>query len=649
MKKLIHGGDYNPEQWLDRPDIIDEDMRLMKKAGMNSASIGIFSWAILEPEEGKYDFSFLDMIMDKLHQNGIGAVLATPSGARPRWLAEKYPEVLRVNERGEKLYFGARHNHCHSSPIFREKITALNTALAERYKNHPALEMWHVSNELSGGCYCENCRRGFRDWLKKEFDGDLDRLNHEWWTDFWSHRYTSWEQVEPPSPLGDLNCVHGLSLAWGRYLTALVCDYVRAEAAPLRRITPDVPITVNMMQLFNGFDYQMLKNEVDIISWDNYPHWHSTGSDAEEALSTAFCHDWFRSMKNKPFLLMESTPSLTNWHEYNRPKRPGMHKLSSLQAIAHGSDSVQYFQWRKGRGSAEKFHGAVIDHNGRSDTRVFREVAELGKILNGLNDIAGVVENAQAAVIFDMQNRWAIEGAQCLCNKDKKYLDIVMDHYRALRKLGVSVDVIDPGHDLSGYKLVCAPMLYMTSGETIDRLYNFVKNGGILVSGFFSGVVNENDLCYLGGCPADKLQEVFGLWAEEIDTLLPDERKRVSGGHTARDYCEVIHPETAEVLASYCEDYYADTAAACVNSCGRGKGYYIAYRDCGSLLDSLYNELTHGLDIPRLNTPLPDGVWMQTRGRYMFIGNYTDSEIMLPDREVTLAPYGCEILTMDDI
>lgn len=650
MKKLIHGSDYNPEQWLDRPDIIDEDMRLMKLAGMNSMSVGIFSWAVLEPEEGKYDFTFLDMIMDKLHENGISAILATPSGARPRWLAEKYPEVLRTDNTGRKLRFGARHNHCPSSPVFREKIVQMNTRLAERYKSHPALSMWHISNELSGDCYCDDCRRKFIEWLKKEYSNDLDKLNHEWWTAFWSHQYTSWEQIEPPSPLGDTN-LHGLNLAWRRFESELFADYIRTEAEPLKRITPNIPTTINMMLLFQGLDYEVLKNEVDVISWDNYPHWHSAASDADEALVTDFSHDWFRGLKRKPFLMMESTPSLVNWHEYNRPKRPGLHKLSSLAAIAHGSDSVQYFQWRKSRGSSEKFHGAVVDHCGHEDTRVFKEVAELGQILNNISDISGSNVKAEAAVIFDVMNWLAIEDMQGLSRK-KKYLDTVLDHYRALRKLGVSVDVVGSDTDLSGYKLVSAPMLYMTSESVIDRLHSFVTNGGTLVSGYFTGVVNENDLCWLSGCPGGKLREVFGLWAEEIDALLPNEVKKVGTDYTAKDYCEIIRPETAQVLLTYSDDYYAGTPAACVNTCGSGKAYYIAYRDTGKFYDELYGKLTAELGIDRLEKPLADGIWLQKRGDYTFIGNYSDTaaDITLPDSltdvlsgksgAVTLEPYG---------
>ncbi len=658
MAQLIHGSDYNPEQWLDRPDIIDGDIRLMKKAGMNSMSIGIFSWSVLEPEEGKYDFSFLDMIMEKFYQNDIKAILATPSGARPRWLAEKYPEVLRTDSLGRKQVFGGRHNHCHSSPIFREKITAINTLLAKRYKDHPSLFMWHISNELSGGCFCPRCRKAFIDYLKKQYNNDLDKLNHDWWTTFWSHTYTNWEQIEPPSPLGDTN-LHGLNLAWNRFITHLCADYIKTEVAPLKEITPNIPTTINMMDMFTGLDYEVLKDEVDIISWDNYPHWHSE-NDYDAAIKADFAHDWFRSLKHKPFFMMESTPSLVNWQGYNRPKRPGMHILSSLAAVAHGSDSVQYFQWRKSRGSSEKFHGAVIDHCGRDDTRVFKEVSELGKILQSISDVAGTQIKSEVAIIYDTQNRWALDDAQALCNKDKQYFAQVLDHYRALRKLGVNIDVIGSCQDFSSYKLICAPMLYMISEQNANRLKDFVKNGGVLVSGYFSAVVNENDLCYLGGCPGGGLGEVFGVWAEEIDTLLPGNTVSVAdeqNTYTAADFCEVIHPTTAKTLLKYTQEFYQGTPAACVNSYHNGKAYYIAYRDSGKFYDVLYDNITTELGICREKSVLPYGLLIQKRGGLTFVGNYSENYIdfIIPDGSydivsgsqgrLSLQPYGVLAIT----
>ena len=266
---IVHGGDYNPDQWLDTPEIIDEDMRLMKLAHINSASVGIFSWAMLEPEEGVYNFEWLDKIMDKLHENGIGVILATPSGARPAWLAQKYPEVLRVEKTGIRNEYGVRHNHCLTSPVYREKVRNINRKLAERYKDHPALKMWHISNEYSGECHCELCRQAFIDWLKDYYHDSLDELNHSWWNAFWAHQVTDWQQLSTPKDRGE-NHSSAMKLCWNRFVTDSHISFFENEIAPLREITPDIPVTTNYMRLYDDIDYQKMSKYVDIVSWDNY-------------------------------------------------------------------------------------------------------------------------------------------------------------------------------------------------------------------------------------------------------------------------------------------------------------------------------------------------------------------------------------------
>ena len=373
---IIHGGDYNPDQWIDTPEIWDEDMRLMNLAHVNSATVGIFSWAMLEPEEGVYNFEFLDKILDKLHQNGKEVILATPSGARPVWLSQKYPEVLRVEETGVRNEYGVRHNHCLTSPVYREKVRNINRLLAQRYKNHPAVKMWHISNEYCGECHCDLCQEAFRNWLKVEYHNSLDELNFKWWNGFWSHQVTDWSQINSPKFRGE-NHVSAMKLAWRRFVSDSHISFFENEIAPLREITPDIPITTNFMKLYDGIDYQAFAKKLDLVSWDNYPAWDK-GNNLQEACDTAFVHDAFRSMGGgKPFFMMESTPSLVNWHNVNKLPRPGRQELSSIQAVAHGADSVQYFQWRKSRGGHEKYHGAVVDHCGHENTRVFKEVSHL--------------------------------------------------------------------------------------------------------------------------------------------------------------------------------------------------------------------------------------------------------------------------------
>ncbi|MBO4733362.1 MAG: beta-galactosidase, partial [Clostridia bacterium] len=407
---ILHGADYNPDQWQNCPEILKDDMRLMTLANLNEMTLGIFAWSTIEPNEGNFDFSFLDRAMDDIYAMGGRVVLATPSGAKPVWLAKKYPEVCRTDENGIRSEAGGRHNHCNCSPVYRQKVRVINEKLAERYKNHPALIAWHISNEYGNStdineCFCENCKREFRIWLKNKYE-TIENLNDEWWTSFWSHTFSSFEEIDPPSDRTD-RIIHARNLDWKRFNSDKYIEFLETEAEPLKRITPDIPVTTNLMELYSGIDYRKLAKSIDFVSWDSYPLWTGTEKDIEVAMKTAFSHDFMRSLKHRPFLLMESTPSLVNWLEYNNLKRPGMHALSSLQAIAHGSDSVQYFQFRKSRGCSEKFHGAVVDHCGHEHTRVFGDVKALGARLKGLDEIVGTKPKCEVAVFHSIENMWA--------------------------------------------------------------------------------------------------------------------------------------------------------------------------------------------------------------------------------------------------
>ncbi|ETT45848.1 beta-galactosidase [Paenibacillus odorifer] len=637
---MLHGADYNPEQWLKYPEVLREDIRLMKLAGCNVMSVGIFSWVSLEPEEGVFTFEWLDGVLDSFAENGIYAILATPSGARPAWMSQKYPEVLRVERNRVHNLHGFRHNHCYTSPVYREKTAILNAKLAERYSQHPAIIGWHISNEFGGECHCELCQDAFREWLKVKYNNSLDEVNHAWWATFWSHTYTSWSQIESPAPHGETQ-VHGLNLDWRRFVSERTIDFCQHEINTVRPYNLELPITTNM-HMIDGIDYRELAKILDVVSWDAYPDWHYTedGDDTRLAAWAAMHYDLMRSFKKKPFLLMESTPSLTNWQSVSKLKRPGMHKLSSLQAVAHGSDSVQYFQWRKSRGSSEKFHGAVVDHSGHSETRVFQDVAEVGKTLAGMTEVVGTSTPAQTAIIFDWDNRWAIKDAQGIRNSGLRYEETVLQHYRALWELGIPVDIIGSGDDLSAYKLVVAPMLYLISEENGKRIEKYVEQGGTFLATYWSGVVNETDLCHLGGFPGP-LRRTLGIWAEETEGLHSRDlngivmeagnKLKLSGDYDAHEIAELIHLEGAEALGHYRNDFYAGRPALTVNRFGEGNAYHLATRvKETSFYVELYAAITSKAGITRaMDSELPAGVTAQLRtdgeSDYVFVQNFSGS------------------------
>lgn len=609
IKGLLHGGDYNPEQWLDRPDILEEDIRMMKKAGINSATLGVFSWSVYEPCEGEYNFTWLVEIIDKLYENGIYTILATPSGARPAWLDEKYTQAMRVDGYGHRNHHGLRHNHCMSSPVYREKVSNIIHKLVEHTSGHPGVIMWHISNELSGECFCPLCIKRFQDYLANKFDNDISKLNHAWWNTFWSHNYNRFDQIEPPFINGESSNL-GLDLEWKRFTTWNMNEYMKYEIDLVKKLTPNIPVTTNFMQFYGGLDYNVMSDALDVISWDSYPELHNDHEAFYEAMeSNSFYHSLMRSMKRgTPFMMMESAPGLVNWAQYNKVKRPGVHKLFSMQAVACGSDTVQYFQWRKGRGSYEQYHGAVVDHLGKDDTRIFKEVEDLGVTLKKIAKTAGTVIEAKAALLYDWDNKWAIENMKGISNNTKNYDAVCCSFYSGFLRLGIEMDVIASDRDFINYDIIIAPMLYMLRPSVADRLKAFVDKGGQLLATYLTGYVDINQLCYLGGFPGDGLNELFGVISEEIDTLYPDdgniaEFKDGSSG-VIKDYAEILRVNKASVLATYGQDFYKGTPVVTANNYGKGTAYYVGARISQDKMRDIFIEMARKAKVEHKKLPL---------------------------------------------
>lgn len=641
MNQIIHGGDYNPEQWLDRPDILKKDIEYMKEAGINEATLGIFSWSVYEPNEGEFHFEWLKEIMDNLYENGIYTILATPSAARPAWMDLKYPEVMRVDGMGIRNRHGLRHNHCLSSEIYQEKVRIIDRKLAENFSNHPGLIMWHISNEFGGECYCDLCKKKFQDYLYKKYEGNIEKLNHEWWTTFWSARYRDFSEIEPPYKNGQ-TAVMGLNLDWKRFTTQNFCDYISVEIDTIREFSEKkVPITTNLMKRFYDIDYRTFAKTIDVVSWDDYPEFHNDReSFADTMLESAFDHAIIRGLKkDMPFMLMESAPGQVNWMGFNKLRRPGVHRLFSTQALACGSDTVQYFQFRKSRGAAEQFHGAVIDHVGTSDTRVFREVAATGELLKQISEIEGTVKKNRAAIVFEWENWWAIDDAGGFSRSTKKYDMVCQAYWKALMALGIEADVISANDVSDDYKLVIAPMLYSLKEDAANSLVKYVENGGILLGTYMTGYVNENCQCFQGGFPGRGLSSLYGIISEEIDTLYPSDRNGIKvsldNGQedvlTVCDYAEILKIVGAEVVGTYTEDFYKDCPALTVNKVGAGKAYYQAARcDEKSLITLLEQILkTEQIAFEKLETGIEKHTRYSDDCAYVFYLNDSDSEVVV--------------------
>ena len=648
--RLLHGGDYNPEQWLDRPDILAQDIELMKKAHVNTVTLGVFSWSALEPREGVFELDWLADIIRDLYANGIYTILATPSAARPAWMAYKYPEVRRVRSDRFRELYNRRQNYCYTSPLYRDKVRRIDQKLAQRFGSDPAVILWHISNEMGGDCHCELCQAEFRRWLQARY-GSLQALNKAWNARFWSHDYTAWEQIESPAPQGE-NAVQALALDWKRFVSDRHIDFLKFERDTVKELAPDAKFTANMMYRFDGIDYFKMAKEIDVASWDNYPTWHKPTETVEEtALDTAMMHDLFYSMKGKPFLLMESSPSFTNWQPISKQKKPGIAELAALQTVAHGADSVLYFQWRASRGAEEKFHGAVVGHDGRQDARAFIETVQVGEKLESLSEITAVQREKQALIIHDWQNKWALEGSCGPRNAGLGYWDELKRHYNALARAGIAVEFGDETADLTGYRLVVVPMLYLLTDDFAKKLCDFAQNGGTVVVTYWTGVVDESDLCRLGDTPYG-LTGLLGLRRTEIDGMYDGETRRctpVSGctlpEAQASILCEVAalnDTDPAEPLSIYAEDYFAQYPAAAVHKYGAGRAYYLASRFDEDFYRAFYRDAAKELGLmPAWPQSLPAGVLAVKRGDFVFVQNCTEQPVTVGESE--LPRYGTAV------
>lgn len=640
--KIYYGGDYNPDQWDE--NTIKEDMRLFKKAGINLVTLPVFSWAKLEPEEGIYNFEWLDKILDTIWENDIHVCLATPTTAQPAWLSHRYPEVLPVDIAGRKRTHGMRVFFCVNSLKYRERAAGIASEMAKRYAHHPALVMWHIANEYGTYCYCETCQARFRQWLKKRYK-TIEILNEKWNTTFWGRIVYDFEEIYLPTEKNDdYRFNPAVQLDYMRFVTDSTIECYLNEYHILKSANPEIPIQTNMSGYIKKLDQFAFTKHLDVVGWDNYP-WPD-----DPAYFVAMKHDIMRGLKDgKSFVLTEQSPNQQNWQPYNRLKRPGEVRKLSYQAIAHGADTCLFFQMRQSIGGQEKFHGAIISHNGREDTRVFEETVKLGNEFKKLGNI--FIEgrtSAKVGILFDWNNWWALELTSGP-SKDIDYLKTVSLYYETLYRQNIAVDFLSfDKKSYDEYAIILAPMLYMLKGEIGEKLTEYVEQGGTLISTVMSGIADENDRCVFGAYPG-KLRDVFGIWVEETDGLRPNESNQIVLSdprylsklkYDCNFLCDVVHAESATVLGVYGEDFYEGVPCITKNEYGKGEAYYIGTQPEQKFLQELIEKICiekeiksefqyeEGIEITFRTSELGETIFIINHGKDKGFVDFKENEVI---------------------
>jgi beta-galactosidase len=654
LGRIGYGGDYNPEQW--SPEIWAEDIELMTRANVNLVTLGVFGWAQVEPLPGSFDFGMFDRIIEDLHRARIQVCLATMTASPPAWLSTAHPEMLPIRADGTRLWPGGRQHFCPSSPVYREHAVRLVEQLAARYGDHPALAVWHVGNEYGvhvAECYCDVSAVDFREWLRDRY-GSVEALNESWSTTFWSQHYSAFDEVLPPRTAAAFSNP-AQQLDFARFSSDAMLACFLAEAAVLREVTPEVPLTTNFCGIWKPVDYWAWAPHLDIASIDSYPDPSDPASRIEAALS----FDIVRSLKaGQPWLLMEQAPSAVNWRERNAAKPSGGIRLDSWQAVARGADAVMFFQWRQSRGGAEKWHSAMVPHAG-PESRTFQEVTALGAELASHLVLADARVEAEVALVIDWPSWWALE-LDSHPSVDVTMREALLAHYSPLFEAGVTCDVVPPDGDLVSYRLVVVPNLYLVTEEAARNLTDYVRGGGHLVVSFFSGVVDECDRAYLGGY-LGPLRDVLGARVEEWMPLQEHESVKIDfgpelgGGTSAASlWSEVVRPSTARVLGRFGDGELAGAPAVLSNTYGDGTAWYLATRlDRTGMRDFIAVVLEQAGAGPVV-PGLPAGVEAVSRvaadgNRATFLLNHrpTPVSLQLPDSTtVDLDPFGVAVVDL---
>jgi len=658
--KFLYGVDYYPEAWDESQ--WERDARMMQEAGINFVRLAEFTWVKMEPQEAHFNFDWLDRALKVLNAHGIKAVLGTPTASPPAWLYEKYPDIAAMDQNGIRYRFGSRRNYCLHNPTFVAATRRIVTAMAEHYKDHSGVIGWQIDNELGDPkCYDPASRAAFQQWCQHKYQ-TLDALNQAWGTIFWGHTYQAWSEI--PLPWNTLFNAHNPSLAldFDRFQSDSTREYLDIQSAILHKIAPRQAITHNEMGMYSGVDYYDLNRSLDFVAWDNYPMFEK---DYAQYTGPGLAHDLTRGSKNNQnYIMMEQEGGLPGWSQFRgRQAAPELYRVWAYQSVAHGADGVCYFRWRTSRYGTEQYWQGVLDQDSYPNSR-YKIVAQTGRELGRLTELLhGSKVVSPVAMLVSPDARWAFEIQPLV--EGFQYDRQLHNFYDALRRAGVSVDVAFPQSDLSTYRVVVAPALFVVDQSLADKLSAFVTNGGTLILTFRCGVKDEHNVVTNQTLPG-AFAELAGVAIHDFDPQLNEEQEVVGPGEShfpARVWSDILEPTTAKVVATYGQGYYAGKAAVTENSVGKGLAYYVGTESASPFFyDRLIARVAQENGIA-LNAKLPQGVELAVRrkanAKILFVLNYTSNSQTVPldqayqnaltgktePMDVQVLPYDVKVLT----
>lgn len=643
---MYFGVDYYPEQW--EPGMLDEDLDRIVELGCNVIRIGEFAWHLMEPEKGKFDFSFFDRVIAAAGKRGLSVIFGTPTAAPPAWLAHAHPDILSQSETGVPRAYGGRHVACYSSEPYLERCRAIVTALAEHYRDERCIVAWQIDNELghegSDKCWCPRCRKKFQSFLSRKFGGDIAVLNGTYGTAFWSQEYNSFEEIPLPAPT---ITVHNpaLRLYWERFCSENIRTFAEEQCDIIRRIIPDAFIIHDFPGggLTKSVDYAAVSALLDKAAYNNYPVWGGQKEPLPPE-EIAFGLDYIRGLKGENFLITEAIMGAQGHDITGCLPRPGQAKLWSWQAMAHGCDGLLYFRYRGAAKGAEQFCYGLLDPDNVPRRRFFEAQSFFSEVRQFEAALSAPLR-AEAAILYDYDSlaSFRIQRQSLLLDTEREMKRL----HGILYRRGVGVDVIPASSDFSAYKLVIVPNMAVTDPEFAARLKDYVAAGGTALVTFRTAVKDrDNNLVFGKSIPVD-LNDLLGLYVEETESVQELDSIPIAGEYgtgRAGVFRDMIVPEGAQVLWRYDDEFYRRYAAITRCNYGRGAAYYLGTVPDTSVLDTLFDEVMSRALIERLD--LPKGVECVVRGegseRVRILMNHNSYPVAAMGRE--LGPFAVEVV-----